>query len=139
MADYEIFELGQVVLQCGLTLPQAKLAYKTYGELNAARDNVIVMPTFYGGQHVDTEAMMGTGRALDPQQYFIIVPNMFGNGLSSSPSNTPPPFDRAVFPNITVYDNVVCQHRLVTERLGVKQVRLVVGFSMGAQQAFQWG
>jgi homoserine O-acetyltransferase len=48
MADYEIFELGKVALQCGLTLPQAKLAYKTYGELNAARDNVIVMPTFYG-------------------------------------------------------------------------------------------
>ena len=90
MSDYEIFELGDVVLQSGLTLRQAKLAYKTYGALSAARDNVIVMPTFYGGQHTETEAMMGAGRTLDPQQYFIIVPNMFGNGLSSSPSNTPP-------------------------------------------------
>jgi homoserine O-acetyltransferase len=139
MADYEIFELGQVVLQCGLTLPQAKLVYKTYGELNAARDNVIVMPTFYGGQHAENEALMAVWPALDPQKYFIIVPNMFGNGLSSSPSNTPPPFDRAVFPHITLYDNVVCQHRFVTEHLGIKRVRLVVGFSMGAQQAFQWG
>lgn len=139
MADYEIFELRQVVLQCGLTLPQVKLAYKTYGELNATRDNVIVMPTFYGAQHAENETMMAAWRTLDPKKYFIIVPNMFGNGLSSSPSNTPPPFDRAVFPNITVYDNVVCQHRLVTEHLGVKQVRLVVGFSMGAQQTFQWG
>ena len=139
MADYEIFELGDVVLQSGLTLRQAKLAYKTYGALSAARDNVIVMPTFYGGQHTETEAMMGAGRALDPQQYFIIVPNMFGNGLSSSPSNTPPPFDRAAFPHITLYDNVVCQHRLVTEHLGIHRVKLVVGFSMGAQQAFQWG
>src|SRR5712691_3142954 len=84
MADYEILALGDVVLQAGLTLHQAQLAYKTYGQLNAARDNVIVMPTFYGGQHTETEAMMGAGRALDPQQYFIIVPNMFGNGLSSS-------------------------------------------------------
>src|SRR5713101_760907 len=139
IADYEICALGDVVLQSGLTLRPATLAYKTYGECNTARDNVIVMPTFYGGQHVDTEAMMGAGRALDPKKYCIIVPNMFGNGLSSSPSNTPPPLDRAAFPNITLYDNVVCQHRLVTEHLGIDRIKLVVGFSMGAQQAFQWG
>ncbi|MGO9266575.1 MAG: alpha/beta fold hydrolase [Candidatus Binataceae bacterium] len=139
MPVYELFELGDFVLQSGLTLRQAKLAYKTYGKLAASRDNVIVMPTFYGGQHIDTEALMGSGRALDPARYFIIVPNMFGNGLSSSPSNTPPPLDRAAFPNITLYDNVVCQHGLVTEHLGIERIKLVVGFSMGAQQAFQWG
>jgi len=139
MPDHELFELGDVVLQSGITLRQAKIAYKTYGKLGPSRDNVIVMPTFYGGQHLDTEAMMGRGRALDPARYFIIVPNMFGNGLSSSPSNTPPPLDRAAFPNITLYDNVVCQHRLVMEHLGIDRIKLVVGFSMGAQQAFQWG
>ena len=139
MADYEIFELEAVSLQAGLTLRQAKLAYKTYGQLNAARDNVIVMPTFYGAQHAENEALMAVWPSLDPKKYFIIVPNMFGNGLSSSPSNTPPPFDRPLFPNITLYDNVVCQHRLVTEHLGIQRVKLVVGFSMGAQQAFQWG
>src|SRR5262245_38649036 len=139
MSDYEMYELGDVALQSGLTLRQGKLVYKTYGKLNTARDNVIVMPTFYGGQHADTEAMMNAGRALDPKKYFIIVPNMFGNGLSSSPSNTPAPFDRAAFPCITLYDNVVCQHRLVTEHLGIDRVKLVVGFSMGAQQAYQWG
>ncbi len=64
---------------------------------------------------------------------------MFGNGLSSSPSNAPPPFDRAAFPNVTLYDNVMCQHRLVAEHLGVDRIKLVVGFSMGAQQSFQWG
>ena len=139
MADYEVFELGDVVLQCGITLPTAKLAYKTYGKLAASRDNVVVMPTFYGGRHIENEAMIGTGRALDPARWFIIVPNMFGNGVSSSPSNTPPPFERAAFPNVTLYDNVVCQHRLVTEQLGIDRIKLVVGFSMGAQQAFQWG
>ena len=127
------------MLQSGLTLRPAQLAYKIYGQLNTARDNVIVMPTFYGGQHAENEALMAVWPALDPQQYFIIVPNMFGNGLSSSPSNTPPPFDRPLFPNITLYDNVLCQHRLVTEHLGIQRVKLVVGFSMGAQQAFQWG
>jgi homoserine O-acetyltransferase/O-succinyltransferase len=39
--------------------------------------------------------------ALDPAKYFIVIPNMLGNGLSSSPSNTPPPYDRARFPNVT--------------------------------------
>jgi homoserine O-acetyltransferase len=139
MSDYEVFELGDVVLQSGLTLWQAKLAYKTYGKLSAAGDNVVVMPTFYGSQHADNEAMIAAGRALDPARYFIVVPNMFGNGLSSSPSNTPPPLDRAAFPHITLYDNVSCQHRLLTQHLGIRQVKLVVGFSMGAQQAFHWG
>ena len=139
MADHEIFELGDVVLQSGLTLREAKLAYKTHGELDPSRDNVIVMPTYYGGQHPDNEAMIGAGRALDPARHFIVVPNMFGNGLSSSPSNTPAPIDRGAFPDVTVYDNVICQHRLVTEHLGIERIKLVVGYSMGAQQAFQWG
>ena len=82
---------------------------------------------------------MAAGRAIDPAKHFVIVPNMFGNGLSSSPSNTPPPIDRAAFPRVTVYDNVSAQHRLVTEHLGITRLKLVAGFSMGAQQAFQWG
>jgi homoserine O-acetyltransferase/O-succinyltransferase len=139
MPDYELFELGDVELQSGVTLRQAKIAYKTYGKINAARDNVIVMPTFYAGDHTNNEPFIGAGRPLDPNRYFIVMPNMFGNGLSSSPSNSAMPFDRAAFPNVTVYDNVTCQHRLITEHLGIKRVELVVGFSMGAQQAFQWG
>ena len=127
------------MLQSGATLWQAKLAYTTYGALNAARDNVVLIPTFYAGHHTDVELMMTAGRAIDPAKHFVVVPNMLGNGLSSSPSNTPPPLDRAAFPRVTIYDNVLCQHRLVTERLGIERIRLVAGFSMGAQQAFQWG
>ena len=139
MSDYQVFELGDVVLQSGMTLREAKLAYTTYGALNSRRDNAIVFPTFYGGQHPQNEPMIGAGMALDPARYFIIVPNMFGNGLSSSPSNTPPPYDRARFPPVTLYDNIICQHRLVTEQFGVERLALVTGFSMGAQQTFHWG
>lgn len=139
MPEFDLFDLGDVALQCGVTLRDAKLAYRTYGTLNAARDNVVVLPTFYGGDHADNEVMMAPGRALDPARYFVIVPNMFGNGRSSSPSNTPPPLGRATFPAVTLYDNVRCQHRLITERFGVTSIRLVVGFSMGAQQTFHWG
>jgi len=81
MADLQIFPLGDVVLQSGATLWQAQLAYATYGTLNAARDNVVLIPTFYAGHHTDVEAMMAPGRAIDPAKYFIVVPNMLGNGL----------------------------------------------------------
>jgi homoserine O-acetyltransferase/O-succinyltransferase len=138
MPDYEVFELGSVSLLMGATIRDAKLAYKTYGTLNADKSNAIVYPTWYSGQHYDNEWLIGDGMALDPANYFIIVPNMLGNGLSSSPSNTPPPYDRARFPKITVYDNVATQHRLVTEVFGIEQVELVTGWSMGAGQTYQW-
>jgi len=106
--DYEVFALGDVALQCGLTLRNAQLAYKTYGRLDASCGNVIVYPTSYGAQHYDTEWLIRPGRALDPERYFIIIPNMFGNGLSSSPSNVGPPHDRGRFPGVTVAGNVRC-------------------------------
>jgi homoserine O-acetyltransferase/O-succinyltransferase len=139
MTDYKIFEAGDVVLQSGLTYRKAKLAYKTYGTLNATKSNVIVYPTSYGAQHTDTEWMIGTDKALDPSKYFIIIPNKFGNGLSSSPSNTPAPFDRGRYPHFTMADNVRVQERLLREVFGIERVALVYGFSMGAQQAFHWG
>lgn len=137
--DYEIFDLGDVPLQRGATLRNAKLAYKTYGKLDADKGNVIVYPTWYSGQHYDNEWLIGPGMALDPGKYFIIVPNMLGNGLSSSPSNTPEPYNLSRFPDITLYDNVRLQHRLVTEKFGIERIALVTGWSMGAQQTNQWG
>lgn len=109
--DYEIFDLGDVTLQSGVTLPSAFLAYKTYGRLNEQKDNVIVYPTAFGDTHVQNEWLIGNGMALDPREYFIIVPNLLGNGLSSSPTNTPPPFDRASFPQVTTFftlNKVIC-------------------------------
>jgi len=139
MTDYEIFELGDVELQCGLMLRDAKLAYKTFGTLNADKSNVIVYPTWYSGQHYDNEWLIGEGMGLDPQNYFIIIPNMMGNGLSSSPSNTPQPYDKSRFPHVTFYDNVAMQHRLVTKEFGIEKIKLVIGWSMGAGQTYQWG
>ncbi len=139
MSDHEVFDLGNLVLQSGATLRGAKLAFKTHGSLNADKDNAIVFPTFFGGQHTHNEGIIREGRALDPSKYFIIVPDMLGNGVSSSPSNTPPPYDRARFPGVSLYDNVMCQHRLVTERFNIERVAMVTGWSMGGQQTYQWG
>ncbi|MDQ6437524.1 alpha/beta fold hydrolase [Mesorhizobium sp. LHD-90] len=139
MSDHEIYSLGDFVLQRGATLRDAKLAYKTFGTLNARKDNAIVYPTWYSGQHMDNEWLVGDGMALDPAKYFVIIPNMFGNGLSSSPSNTPEPYNKSRFPQVTAYDNVRAQHRLVTEKFGIEKLPLVTGWSMGALQTFHWG
>ena len=139
MTDYQIFEAGDVVLQSGLTYRNARLAYKTHGTLDAAKSNTIVYPTSYGAQHYDLEWLIAPGKALDPTKYFIVVINKFGNGLSSSPSNTPPPFDRGRYPHFTMTDNVRVQQRLLAEVFGIERIKLVYGFSMGAQQAFHWG
>jgi homoserine O-acetyltransferase len=139
VADYKIFELGEAQLQSGVSFTGARLAYKTYGTLNDRKNNVVVVPTFYGGTHVENEPLIGDGLALDPAKYFIVAPNMFGNGVSSSPSNSPAPFDKAGYPDVTLYDNVTAQQRLLTELFGIERVALVCGFSMGAQQTFHWG
>jgi homoserine O-acetyltransferase len=137
-APYHVHEIPDFTLACGTTLRPARVAYQTYGTLNAAKDNAIVYPTWYSGRHWDNEWLIGDDKALDPNRWFIIVPNMLGNGLSSSPSNTPPPWDRARFPQIAVRDNVAAQHRLVTEVFGIETVALVLGWSMGAGQTYQW-
>ena len=134
----ETFELGDVELLCGDVLRGARLAYKTYGRPAAQGDNVVLLPTFYTGTHKRNEGFFGPGRAIDPRRHFIVSVNLFGNGLSSSPSNTPPPQDGPRFPPITLWDNVACQHRLLTERLGVTRLALVAGWSMAGCQAYQW-
>jgi len=138
MAGCDIYELGDVPLQSGAVLRDARLAYATYGTLNAAGDNAIVLPTFYTGTHLRNEALFGPGRAIDPARHFVVSINLFGNGYSSSPSNAPPPQHGPRFPHVTLFDNVACQHRLLTERLGVKRIALVLGWSMAAMQAYQW-
>jgi homoserine O-acetyltransferase len=133
-----VFDLGDLRLASGTVLPNAKIGYKTHGTLNVEKNNVILYPTPYPAQHGDIEWLIGPGRALDPAKYFIIVLDQLGNGLSSSPSNTPAPLDRMRFPTITIQDDVTAQHRLVTSQFGIERIALVVGWSMGAQQTFQW-
>lgn len=135
---YEVHEIEDFVLESGATLRPARLAYRTYGTLNADRSNAVLFPVWFAGTHEANEWLIGPGRALDPARWFIIVPNLFGNGLSSSPSNTPAPYDRARFPKVSVRDNVAAQHRLVTEVFGIERLALVTGCSMGALQTYQW-
>ena len=136
--DYDVFEAKNFSLQSGSVLPVARLAYKTHGTLSAAKDNVIVYPSRYAGTHADQTYLIGEGMALDPAKYFIVCLNMMGSGLSSSPSNTPAPFDGPRFPKVTQFDNVTLQALMLREVFGVDEIALAVGWSMGGQQAFQW-
>lgn len=137
--DYQIFEIETFRLQRNITLPRARLAYKTYGRLAQDKSNAILYPTSFGAQHQDTEWLIGPDRVLDPREWFIIIPNMFGNGLSSSPSNLEAPFGPDRRPTFTHWDNVHAQRRLLTEVFGIERLAMIYGWSMGAQQALHWG
>jgi homoserine O-acetyltransferase/O-succinyltransferase len=138
MPELSFFDAPNFTLQKGTTLPKARLAYRTLGTLNEAKDNAVLLTTGITLTDDATEAFFcGPGRALDRTKYFIILTNHLGNGRSSSPSNTPPPFEMARFPIVTHYDSVHLQQLLVTS-LGIEQLRLAVGWSMGAAQVFQW-
>jgi len=134
----QVFSAGDITLQSGHLLRNAKLQYATYGKLNSSADNAVLMPTYYTGTHQSNEAFFGPGRAIDTNKYFVVVPNLFGNGLSSSPSNAENEQKAGCFPAVSIFDNVECQYRLLTEVLGVKQLRLATGWSMGAIQAYHF-
>jgi homoserine O-acetyltransferase len=128
-------------------LPKARIVYGTYGTLNAARDNAVLLPSHYMANHHGYDWLIaGQGaagqaseaRALDPTKLFLIATELFGNGQSSSPSNTPEPFHGPRFPVMTIRDNVEAVHRLLADELRITHLRAVIGFSMGAEQAFQW-
>jgi len=129
---YQTFPLGDFPLKSGDTLPSAHLAYKTYGSPSSP---AIIYPTWYSGSIADNEWLISPSSTLSPEKYFIVVPALFGNGQSSSPSNTP---SARPFPKVTFYDNVRAQHKLVTECLGLDHVFAVLGWSMGAGQTYQW-
>ena len=130
--DYETYDLGSFALQSGHSLPSAFIAYKTFG---SSSNPAVLYPSWYSGLISDNEWLIGEDKTLNPKSYFIIITALFGNGQSTSPSNSP---DLAPFPDATFYDNVKAQHRLLTEKLGVKHLRAVLGWSMGAAQSFQW-
>src|SRR6187551_2819586 len=134
-SEAEYFELGDFELQSGEILENARLAYRALGSLRADRGNAVIFPSYYTGTHRENSTLVQSGRALDPAHWFVIMPNSFGNGVSSSPSNHPTQ-PGAAFPRISLFDNVRAQQRLLSERFGIERVALALGWSMGAQQAY---
>ena len=136
---YALQGIGDLRLEEGETLRACTLAYRTHGQLNAARDNAVLVTTWFSGTgKVMEDVYVGPGHALDPARYFIVIVDQIGGGLSSSPHNTPAPQNMANFPRVRIGDDVNAQHRLLTEHFGITALALVFGGSMGGQQVYEW-
>ncbi len=140
--DYELISIGQLDLEEGGSIPDCQLAVATFGELNAARDNAILITTWFSGTHqIFRDVYIGPEHALDPEKYFIVCINQIGSGLSTSPHNASGPnagIAMSAFPKVRIGDDIVAQERLLREHFGIEELQLVTGGSMGAQQTYEW-
>jgi homoserine O-acetyltransferase len=137
-AQVHTFSVDTFALESGVKLPNATIVYATYGHLDAAHDNAVLVPSHYMADHHGYDWLLGPGQALDTTRHFVIATEMFGNGHSSSPSNTLEPYHGPRFPAVTIRDNVNVVHQLLVDSLHLTHLHAIVGFSMGAEQAFQW-
>ncbi len=137
-APHQRFDLGDFRLESGQVIEKGFLTYVTHGSLNEERNNaILVLPSLMGTHHRH-DFLIGPGKALDPEKYFIIAADTLGNGRAISPSNseTQPGMK---FPQFSIRDMVNAQHRLVAEGLELDRLLAVVGLSMGGMQTYQWG
>ena len=135
VAERLIHPLGDWPLGCGQTIPNAQVSYVRIGALNPERSNLILVPTSYGARPEDLAWLAGP--VLDPGRWCIVIAGLFGNGASSSPSNSAMGLAEQGWV-VHHRDNVAAQRRLLQEVFGVERLPLIYGWSMGAQQAYQW-
>lgn len=128
--------LGECKLESGVSIPDCRVTYRTYGTLNRDKSNVVLFPTWFNGNTEDLARYVGKDGLVDPDKYYVITVDALGNGSSSSPANST--LKGNSFPRITIKDMVESQHRLLTEKLGIRSVYAVMGISMGGMQTFQW-
>jgi homoserine O-acetyltransferase/O-succinyltransferase len=135
---HQLYDEGDLKLESGEAIKDFSISYVTHGTLNTAKSNAILMVTAISGNHHRLDFMIGPGKALDTDKYFIICTDAIANGLTTSPSNskTQP---RMAFPKFVIRDMVESQYRLLKEKLGIDHVVAVVGPSMGGMQTLQWG
>lgn len=139
-----LHELGDFELESGETLPEVRIAYRSWGRLSATPDNVVVVcHALTGSPDIDLwwPGLLGPGRSLDPDRDFIICCNVLGSCYGSTGPASPAPNRHgnwgSDFPAVTVRDIVRSQRRLL-DQLGVRGIRLVVGGSLGGMQALEW-
>ena len=137
----KIAQLGTCTLESGHQIEDCRIGYRTYGHLNPAGDNAILMPTWLYGKSGDLSSLFGNGGSaqhlVDTSRFYGIAIDALGNGVSSSPSNSE--HQHGVrFPQFTLRDTVIAQYRVMTEVLHLKHLHAVVGLSMGGEQTFVW-
>lgn len=134
-------DLGTCKLESGQTIQQCRLGYRTFGRLNPDHSNAVLMPTWLYGKSSELTSLFGETatptRLVDTSLYFGIAIDSFGNGVSSSPSNSTQQHGTA-FPSFTTHDMVEAEFRLATEVLHLQHAHAVLGLSMGGEQTFMW-
>jgi homoserine O-acetyltransferase len=136
--SHQLFNEGDLKLESGEVIKDFSISFVTHGILNAKKSNAILVVTAISGNHHRIDFMIGPGKALDPDKYFIVATDAISNGFTTSPSNsTAQP--RMAFPKFTIRDMVESQYRLLKEKFGINHFVAVVGPSMGGMQVLQWG
>ncbi len=137
--DLKFVELGDFRLENGETIRDCRLGYRTFGVLNHDKSNAVLFPTWLAGTSGELADLgfIGPGKLADTEKYFVIAVDAFGNGVSSSPSNSKLQPEGS-FPRFSIGDMVNAQHLLVSRHFGLSKLRAAIGISMGAMQVFQW-
>src|SRR3954453_837738 len=135
---HQSYKIGDFQLESGEVIKDFAISYVTHGKLNEKKSNAILMVTAISGNHHRLDFLIGPGKALDTDKYFIVCTDAIANGFSTSPSNSKAQ-PRMQFPKFAIRDMVQSQYRLMKEKLGIDHVVAVVGPSMGGMQGLQWG
>ena len=135
--DLKVADIGDLNLTNGSTITNCKIGYRTAGEMNKDKSNIIIFPTWFGGDTEGLLSLIGPKKLIDTDKFYVIAIDALGDGISSSPSNSDEQHD-SKFPVFNIKDMVNSQYKLLTKVLKINHIYAVVGGSMGGMQAFQW-
>lgn len=130
-------QIGNFTLESGAAIQNCRIGYRTYGKLNKDKDNGILFPTWFGGTSKDIERFAPPWEVIDTTRFYLIIADAFGDGVSSSPSNSVSQHG-SKFPQFSIRDMVGGQHQMLVKKMGIKHLYAIMGISMGGFQAFQW-
>jgi homoserine O-acetyltransferase len=130
-------DLGDFRLESGEVIRDCRIGYRTFGKLNAEKSNAVLFPTWFGGTTENLVGYIAPGKLVNPEEYFVILADALGDGVSSSPSNSKQQ-PHMKFPAFAIRDMVNSEHQLVEKVLKIPHLRGVIGISMGGMQTFQW-